>query len=263
MDRNEKEQLRRFYEEEAPEELRLHPSSVQHLEYRTATRYLDRYLPQPAAVLDNCAGTGIYAFYLAGRGHRVTAGDLVARNVEVMQRQNAAGEHALENIYEGDALAMPQFADGSFDAVLCMGALYHLHTEEQRLLALREALRVLRPGGLLFASYMNRYGVILNNLQPDLGNRDDMLRFAATGEEGVFYASTAGDTAALMEKAGAGPVCHLALDGPAYFLAHTAGLLDAEGLARWPEVHFALCEEPSLLGASYHNLYIGRKPGDA
>lgn len=46
----------------------------------------------------------------------------------------------------GDALALP-FADGSFDRVVMVWMLEHLPSEPMRVAALREARRVLRPGG--------------------------------------------------------------------------------------------------------------------
>ena len=49
-------------------------------------------------------------------------------------------------LVEGDALALP-FADGSFDRVVMVWVLEHLADEPMRLAALREARRVLRPGG--------------------------------------------------------------------------------------------------------------------
>ena len=248
-----------FYENEGQEELRLNPAGVHSLEYLTAQKYLARYLPPGSRVLDSCAGTGAYAFWLAQQGHRVTAGDIVPYNADLMlvkQQQTPV----LEHIYLGDATDLSAFADGQFDAVLCMGALYHMQDADSRRAAVRESVRVLRPGGLVFATTMNRYAVILNNLQPDMGNIDDVMRFVRDGTEGIYYASTPGEAEALMESGGFVKKTHVALDGPVCFLRHTAGILADEGFARWKEYHFAVCEDASLLGSSYHNLYIGRKP---
>ncbi len=252
------DELVRYYENEGQEELRLHPDSLQHLELEVAQKYLAQYLPAPVRVLDSCAGTGVYAYWLAGRGHRVVAGDIVSHNVEKM-RKNKAEAALLEDIYEGDATDLSRFADESFDAVLCMGALYHMQAPESRRAALAESLRVLRSGGLLFATYMNRYAVILNNLQPDMDNIAEVLRFATLGREGIYYASTAGEMEALVRQVGFAPCCHLALDGPACFLVETAKLLTPQGFARWKEYHFAVCEEQSLIGSSYHNMIIAKK----
>jgi len=52
----------------------------------------------------------------------------------------------------GDANKLP-FADGSFDAVAALYMLYHL---DQPVRALREARRVLRPGGTFVASTSGR-----------------------------------------------------------------------------------------------------------
>ena len=52
----------------------------------------------------------------------------------------------LASIRQGDARALP-FADASADALLLLGPLYHLQERADRLRALREAARVLRPGG--------------------------------------------------------------------------------------------------------------------
>lgn len=255
-----KEELWKFYGQESPEELRLREDGPQYLEYLTATRYLEGYLPGESKVLDSCAGTGIYAFRLAEQGHKVTAGDLVRRNVALMKAQQEKTPKLAE-IYEGSALDLSRFEDGAFDAVLCMGALYHLHSPGEREQCVREGMRVLRPGGLFIATYMNRYSVILNNSRDDLPNLDEILLFAREGREGVFHASTPEETGALMEHCGLEPRCHLALDGMAWFLYGTAGLLNAEGFRRWWEYHLAVCEVPSLLGSSYHNMYIGQKQG--
>ena len=250
--------VERFYTEESPEELRLQAGGAQHLEFQTACAYLDRFLPPASRVLDSCAGTGAYAFYLAGQGHTVTAGDLVPRNVQYMQNTPGCDKLAFTGVL--DALDLSCFADETFDAVLCMGALYHLHQPAQRSQAVRESLRVLAPGGLLFATYMNRYAVIQNNAKGSVENLGEMLHYAKEGTEGVFYASTPEESTALFEGCGAKTLCHLSLDGVSNFLFTTAGLIDETGLKRWGEYHLQTCEVPSLLGAGYHNMLVLEKP---
>jgi len=54
--------------------------------------------------------------------------------------------------------------DASTDAVLLMGPLYHLTEGADRVRALREAWRVLRSGGLLFAVGVSRFASLLDGL---------------------------------------------------------------------------------------------------
>ena len=52
-------------------------------EYLTTIKYFDRLFAPASRVLDACAGTGVYSFYLAEKGHSVTACDLVGHNIEL------------------------------------------------------------------------------------------------------------------------------------------------------------------------------------
>lgn len=69
------------------------------------------------------------------------------------------GRRALDRLSKGDGLALP-FADGAFDAVVSSCVLPHVgeftsDRAHQRARYLAEALRVLRPGGLLFLAHPN------------------------------------------------------------------------------------------------------------
>ncbi|MEZ5384629.1 MAG: methyltransferase domain-containing protein [Prosthecobacter sp.] len=55
-------------------------------------------------------------------------------------------ERGLEKVRQGRVEALP-FAEGTFDAVVCLDVLYHREVDEAR--ALAELLRVLKPGGVL------------------------------------------------------------------------------------------------------------------
>ena len=111
-----------------------------------------RYLPpSPQRVLDVGGAAGAYAYWLAERGHEVHLVDPVAKHLRQAEEAAARRPKILASIREGDARALP-FEDASADAVLMLGPLYHLHERADRLKALREAARVLRAGGWLFAA---------------------------------------------------------------------------------------------------------------
>jgi SAM-dependent methyltransferase len=63
----------------------------------------------------------------------------------------------------GDARALER-PTASVDALLLLGPLYHLTERDDRIRALREARRVLRPGGILFAAVISRFASLVDNL---------------------------------------------------------------------------------------------------
>jgi SAM-dependent methyltransferase len=94
----------------------------------------------------------------------------------------------------GDARDL-QAADGSADVVLLLGPLYHLTSRADRVTALREARRVLRPGGVVVAKALSRFYPVFeelaNAMTPEPGWRDSLPRFLADGQ----YRNPGGDPA--------------------------------------------------------------------
>jgi len=155
------ENVREYYDRSVLNEwtrLERHP-----LEYATTRRALKAYLPPACTVLDVGAGPGRYSLELAGMGHRVTLVDLSPRAVSFAQEKAAEHDVALECLV-ADATDLSLLGDTVFDAVLLMGPLYHLLDQGQRDQAVREAVRVLRVGGVLVASFINRFGFLVDAL---------------------------------------------------------------------------------------------------
>ncbi|WP_433203274.1 methyltransferase domain-containing protein [Dactylosporangium sp. CS-047395] len=145
------EDIVEYYSSQYREDERLARRPQARLEWTRTLEVLHELLPPGAAVLDVGGGTGAYARELTRAGHRVRLVDLVPAHVE----QARAGDPPIEASV-GDARSLP-FADGSFDAVLVLGPLYHLHERADRVAVLREAARVTRPGGVLAAAVISRF----------------------------------------------------------------------------------------------------------
>ena len=102
-------------------------------------------MAENAAVLEVACGTGIVTRQL--RNRLSASGRLVATDLNpdmlAFARKKFSADEAIE-WQQADAQNLP-FADGSFDAVVCQFGVMFFPDKE---LAFREALRVLRPGGV-------------------------------------------------------------------------------------------------------------------
>ena len=128
------------------------------------THMMDRYIRPESRILDIGGGPGHYTIHCAKQGHTVTLLDLSDENVRFAKKK--ARQYGVKiNAVQGDALDLSRFADDTFDTVFLMGPLYHLMNEENRMQAIREAKRVLKPGGYLFCSFILMFGGVIYGLR--------------------------------------------------------------------------------------------------
>jgi SAM-dependent methyltransferase len=106
-------------------------------------------------VADVGGGPGRYSLWLAERGYTVHHRDLVDLHLEQVTGDAGARGLAIDSAI-ADARAL-DLADASADAVLLLGPIYHLPTRDDRVAALAEAGRVVRPGGPVFAAAISRW----------------------------------------------------------------------------------------------------------
>jgi ubiquinone/menaquinone biosynthesis C-methylase UbiE len=135
------------------------------LEFARMQEIMPKYLsPAPAVVADIGGGPGTYACWLAASGYTVHLVDPVPLHVaQAEQASLHQPDHPLASCRVGDARRLP-LADASVDAVLLHGPLYHLTARDDRLLALREVRRILRPGGVVLAVAITAYASTIMGL---------------------------------------------------------------------------------------------------
>lgn len=256
----------RFYGETIDEGSRLTRSADGRLELARTQELLRRFLPPaPARVLDVGGGTGVHAKWLAEAGYEVTLVDPVARHVEQAS--------AICSASVGDARALDA-GDASYDVVLLLGPLYHLPDEADRHQALSEALRVVRPGGLVAAAAINRYASLFEHVTYAHLHTERMqdsiskiLRTAVHDGPGftLAYFHRAEELAEELRKTGLNGVEVFGIEGPAWSLVKAAEQQPGDGptddllasaltAARMAEPY------PELLAASSHLLAVGRAP---
>jgi len=97
-------------------------------------------LPQRLLVLDLACGSGRHTRILARR-HRTIGLDSARELLLRAEKNEPKGTYVV-----GDMVSLP-FASDTFDAAVCVAAVHHLPSEGERLGALAELRRVLRPAG--------------------------------------------------------------------------------------------------------------------
>jgi len=148
-----------FYEN-INEEKRL---ELQTKEFTRSKDIISRYLfPDKMEIADIGGGTGPYSFWLAEKGHNVHLLDLTQKHIDIAKKKNTGTK--LASYTCADARDLP-YANKSMDMVLLMGALYHLQSYESRIKCLTEAYRVLKNGGHLISTVINRYMILFSALK--------------------------------------------------------------------------------------------------
>lgn len=241
------------------------------VEFLTTMRYIERYIRQGSRVLEIGAGTGRYSHALARQGFAVDAVELVEHNIEVFRKNTLPDENV--SVIQGNALDLSVFPDNTYDITLLLGPLYHLYTKEDKQQALREAIRVTKQGGIIFAAYVISDGCLL-----DEGFKRGSFKVADYIKKGMLDPHTFAaksrprDLFELVRKEDIDdlmsifPVTRLhyvASDGCALFMREAIEAMDDETFQLYLKYHFATCERTDLSGVTSHAIDIFTKyPGN-
>ena len=240
-------------------------------EFLLTCRMLDRYIVPGGKVLDIGGGPGRYSFELAKKGCGVTLFDLSPENIRF------AEEKAVElNISDkiktvcGDARIINAFVNEQFDYVLLMGPMYHLLEETDRITAVNAALNLLKPGGIIFVSFIHMGAGIVYLLReaPELVISPDEERFITPFVSGKSYGGAAFTQAFFINQneilpfMAQFPLEKLHLFGQEGILAPNEQNIMSqppEVVAGWLDLAEKIWEKEEYLSWSEHLMYVGRK----
>jgi len=235
------------------------------VEYLTTMRYIEKYLKPGMRILEIGAATGRYSHALAQQGYRVDAVELVQHNIEIFNEKTLPGEPV--TIRQGNAKDLSCFAEDTYDITLLLGPMYHLFTEEEQLLALGEAIRVTKRGGIVYAAYCNNdatmvqycfgKGMLKQQRYKDLV---DLQTFKASSDPAeLFELYRKEDIDALMSHFSVTRLHYLGTDMATNFMRSAVDEMDDEIFELYLRYHFAICERSDMVGATHHILDVFQK----
>lgn len=246
------------------EDGRLENSRVGKVEYLTTRRYLDPLLTTGCKIAEIGAGTGRYSVTLAEEGYDVTAVELVQHNLDILKSKLDGSERIKACL--GNALDLNMLEDNAYDITLLLGPMYHLYSEEDKLTALREAVRITKPGGHILVAYCMNEAVIIQyvfgcNQLRSVMNLDmitDDWKCVSEPKD-LFEMVRIEDIDRLNKAVPVERVRLIAADGASRYIRDYLEGFDDETFDKWLDYHFKICERQDLIGATNHALDILRK----
>ncbi|MEO1194312.1 MAG: class I SAM-dependent methyltransferase [Pseudomonadota bacterium] len=242
------------------------------LEFAVTRHFLKRFLPPEASILDIGGGPGRYALDLTESGHRVDLLDLSPGNIELAGEQARERDLVLNSLSVGDARDLSGYQDSHYDAVLLLGPLYHLVEAGERARAVKEALRVLKPGGVAFFAFISRYAAFHFNTKmfpEQIGEKEDLTRrifesglYRPEGKETFFIESHFADPEDIDPFMRQFPLQKLSLFGAEGLFAQSELALAKQKpdvLDTWLDLAIDYAETKGALYNSEHLVFVGKK----
>jgi ubiquinone/menaquinone biosynthesis C-methylase UbiE len=251
---------------------RLIQDAYHRLEFETTLHFLKKHFPKRGLILDAGGGPGRYTVTLASQGYDVLMLDVTPANVKFAKRQiiRAGVQQCVKDVIEGTIVDLSRFADNSFDGVICLGGpLSHVVDKRKRDKAVRELVRVAKPGAPIAASVMSRFSVLVVELTmfPEEVEMAHYQKLLHTGDYLGQYGFTAchfflpEDFRAAFDDQGVEVVEMVGLEGISS--SHRKELNRISKNERqwkiWRATHLKTCTHPAVVGTSEHMLIVARK----
>jgi S-adenosylmethionine-dependent methyltransferase len=241
-------------------------------EFELTKRHIQSLISPSSRIADIGGGPGRYAIHFASAGHKVTLVDLSQSNIDRAKAEAAKQGVDIEQFHHLSATQLSDLKTASYDAVLCLGPLYHLTAEDERKKAIAECLRILKDHGLLFVAFISPYAHAISLIARNelIQMKDVKEEFEHILSEGrnrspellsfthAWYPAPSG-IRDFMEGEGLNTEKVACLEPLGW--ANDERLLSLPPNVReyWNEYMYRISTDPSIIGATQHILYCGRK----
>ena len=245
------------------------------LEFERTKEIIQRFAAKPPAVaIDVGGGTGPYSRWLAKEGYVVHLVEPAPNLLEkAKQLSNQEPKSQIQSYSLSDARSMP-FRDRFTDIILLFGPLYHLTDKIERLKAIKEAYRVTKNGGIIFAVGISRFASFMDGFRNEYFTDPD---FVSIVEEDIASGQHRNPTGKLeyfteayfhhpnelereIKESGFNHLETLAVEGPAWMFDSLSKFWNDKKLKeKMLKLTRSIEKDPSILGASAHILVVGKK----
>lgn len=152
--------VRRHYDTYGEREWERLDNSVHgRVEYEVTLHLIKKHLRPNSHVLDAGGGPGRYSIELARKRHRVHLVDISEEQLKLAERKidEAGVRDRIIGVRRMDICDLTEINDATFDVALCLGGALS-YVMDQRSRALKELIRVAKPGSPLVVSVMSLLG---------------------------------------------------------------------------------------------------------
>ena len=239
------------------------------VEYQITMHYISKYIEEltPYTIVDIGAGAGAYTVPLISEVDHVIAIDVVRYNLGRLRQNVRKMMSEYEDrltCYKRDARKLRDIDSNISDMTLLLGPMYHLSTTEDRRKALLEAIRVTKPGGVIFVAYiMNEYGILMHGFNEHTiiddirsGNVDE--NFHINNEDKIYSFVRLEDIDKVNEGMDVKRELIFSPDGMANHFRPMLNSLSEEEFKAFIEYQKKVSSRSDFLGASAHTVDILR-----
>jgi ubiquinone/menaquinone biosynthesis C-methylase UbiE len=222
--------------------------------------YLKPHVPHDlsAEIVDLGCGTGKWASRLIQAGFRVTCVDISRGMLDEARRKIESGAGAARaSFVHADLSDLRALAEGRFALAVALGDPIGCADSPSR--AMKQIRRILRPGGMLVATFDNKLAAMEHYLER--GDAESLIRFLRTGrthwltddpEERFEIATFSPSELVALAEAGGFEVIEL-VGKTVLPMRHYRGLLESpEARRAWAKVERSLSRDRDAMGLASH-----------
>lgn len=152
--------VKNYYNDNAEYEWNRLDNPYSKVEFYSTMYLIDKYFPKEGSVIDIGSGPGRYSIELLKKNYKTSLFELSQSELNIAKDKiNGLGLKAEAYICD-NALNLHQLESEKYDALLLIGPMYHILSDEERQKVLKDAMRILKKHGVAIIAYLNSWGIL-------------------------------------------------------------------------------------------------------